>query len=114
MCAFSVSLKGLILCRDPSTIIVSPFATRQLRDLIICPDERGLVNYVQDRCIMERDITDPSSVSTLISLYPFVFVSFCLFFFHPSMRGTSKRKITVPLGVKEKSRLSLLPNSQLV
>jgi len=36
---------------------------RQLRDLIICPDERGVVNYVQDQSIMERNITDPSSVS---------------------------------------------------
>lgn len=36
----------------------------QLRDLIICPDERGVVNYVQDQSIMERDITDPSSVSS--------------------------------------------------
>lgn len=38
---------------------------RQLRDLIICPDERGMVNYVQDQCIMEHDISDPSSVSLL-------------------------------------------------
>jgi len=40
------------------------FLHSQLRDLIICPDERGVVNYVQDQNIMERDITDPSSVSS--------------------------------------------------
>ena len=42
----------------------------QLRDLIICPDERGVVNYVQDQCIMEHDISDPTSVS-LFSLSRF-------------------------------------------
>ncbi|KAI0058752.1 hypothetical protein BV25DRAFT_1901973 [Artomyces pyxidatus] len=36
----------------------------QLRDLIICPDERGIVNYVHDHYIMERDITNPSSIPT--------------------------------------------------
>lgn len=40
---------------------------RQLRDLVICPDERGVVNYVQDQNVMERDISNPSSVC-LISL----------------------------------------------
>jgi hypothetical protein len=54
------------------TVLVSYFCyTRQLRDLIICPDERGVVNYVQDQCIMERDMTDPSSVSPFpFSLFP--------------------------------------------
>jgi hypothetical protein len=47
----------------------SLFLSSQLRDLIICPDERGVVNYVQDQTIMERDITDPSSVSLLVSLF---------------------------------------------
>ena len=45
-----------------------PSLPSQLRDLIICPDERGVVNYVQDQSIMERDITDPSSVSLILSL----------------------------------------------
>lgn len=40
---------------------------RQLRDLVICPDKRGVVNYVQDQSIMERDLTDPSSVSLFLS-----------------------------------------------
>jgi len=46
-----------------SCISGSRISTRQLRDLIICPDERGVVNYVQDQNIMERDITDPTAVS---------------------------------------------------
>lgn len=50
--------------------LVSRFPNnRQLRDLIICPDERGVVNYVQDRCIMEHDISDPSSVSLFTLLF---------------------------------------------
>ncbi|KAH9972389.1 hypothetical protein BJV74DRAFT_210575 [Russula compacta] len=41
----------------------------QLRDLVLCPDERGVVNYVQDQSVMERDISDPSSAQTpLVSL----------------------------------------------
>ena len=40
----------------------------QLRDLIICPDERGVVNFVHDQCIMERDISDPSSVRLPVPL----------------------------------------------
>src|ERR1700677_4504931 len=48
---------------------------RQLRDLIICPDERGVVNYVQERCIMEHDISDPSAVSLLSPLFPLFRVS---------------------------------------
>lgn len=31
---------------------------------MICPEERGVVNYVHERSIMERDVTDPSSVSS--------------------------------------------------
>ena len=42
---------------------------RQLRDLVICPDERGVVNYVQEQSIMERNITDPSSVSLFRTPY---------------------------------------------
>jgi len=48
--------------------LTPPSLPSQLRDLIICPDERGVVNYVQDQSIMERDITDPSSVSLILSL----------------------------------------------
>jgi hypothetical protein len=47
----------------------------QLRDLIICPDERGVVNYVQEQCIMEHDISDPSAVSLLSPLFSLFRVS---------------------------------------
>ena len=69
-----------------------PFSlSSQLRDLIICPDERGVVNYVQDQSIMERDITDPSSVS----LYTFSLSSLRLSFsvtFRSLLRGKKRKK----------------------
>jgi hypothetical protein len=61
-----VTISHVFVSFPPSNPIplVSRFPNyRQLRDLIICPDERGVVNYVQDQCIMEHDISDPSSVS---------------------------------------------------
>lgn len=64
---------------------------RQLRDLIICPDERGVVNYVQDQNIMERDITDPSSVSLI--LCHFLFFAYPLPSFSRSpLRGIKRKK----------------------
>ena len=38
-------------------------ASRQLRDLIICPKEAGIVNYVQRRAIVEQNLRSPNSVS---------------------------------------------------
>ena len=68
MCAFFFDFQS----HGVSNVSVSYFCyTRQLRDLIICPDERGVVNYVQDQCIMERDMTDPSSVSPFPFHLPF-------------------------------------------
>jgi hypothetical protein len=87
------------------------FYPRQLRDLIICPDERGVVNYVQDQCIMERDMTDPSSVSPfpfhLIFLSPPFFISFYfLLCLCVPMRATKKvrkgKEQTDSLGLKGK------------
>ena len=40
----------------------------QLRDLIICPRERGIVNYVQQKSIVEQDINAPGTVSSFIFL----------------------------------------------
>lgn len=37
----------------------------QLRDLVICPEERGVVNFIQEDAIMERDVTNPTAVSTI-------------------------------------------------
>ncbi|KAI9439695.1 WD40-repeat-containing domain protein [Lactarius indigo] len=60
-----------LLSPEPSNVVHQPVSIChvQLRDLIICPDERGVVNYVQDQCIIEHDISDPSSAPTpLVSL----------------------------------------------
>jgi hypothetical protein len=39
-----------------------------------------VVNYVQDQSIMERDITDPSSVSLVLSLLSSLRLSFSVVF----------------------------------
>ncbi|KZT23099.1 hypothetical protein NEOLEDRAFT_1136975 [Neolentinus lepideus HHB14362 ss-1] len=44
----------------------------QLRDLIICPKERGIVNYVQERTIVEHDVCTPYSVPRTIAKLSFV------------------------------------------
>lgn len=55
-----------LLSPEPTTVVHQQVSIShvQLRDLIICPDERGVVNYVQDQCIMEHDISDPSASPT--------------------------------------------------
>ena len=63
----------------------------QLRDLIICPDERGVVNYVQDQSIMERDITDPSSVSSYTFLLSSLRLSFPVVFSIAFTRKEAKK-----------------------
>ncbi|KAI0289717.1 hypothetical protein BC826DRAFT_1030078 [Russula brevipes] len=60
-----------LITPEPTHIVPQPVTIChvQLRDLIICPDEPGVVNYVQDQSIMERNIADPSSAQTpLVSL----------------------------------------------
>ncbi|KAI9511910.1 hypothetical protein F5148DRAFT_1167363 [Russula earlei] len=60
-----------LITPEPTHIVPQPVTIChvQLRDLVICPDERGVVNYVQDQSIMERDITDPSSAQkSLVTL----------------------------------------------
>jgi hypothetical protein len=37
-------------------------SSRQLRDLIICPREAGIVNYVQGHSIIEHDLHSPDVV----------------------------------------------------
>lgn len=49
---------------------------RQLRDLIICPRERGILNYVQEHSIVEHDITSSNSVRQ-VQTFP-NFLSFLL------------------------------------
>ncbi|THU80730.1 hypothetical protein K435DRAFT_874078 [Dendrothele bispora CBS 962.96] len=66
------------MARGPSLLSSTTLATSapaqihighvQLRDLIICPRERGVVNYVTRRSIVEQDITNPSSARTLVDL----------------------------------------------
>ncbi|KAF9447406.1 hypothetical protein P691DRAFT_123513 [Macrolepiota fuliginosa MF-IS2] len=44
------------------------FLPRQLRDLVICPRERGVLNYVQEHSIVEHDIASNDSPRTLADL----------------------------------------------
>ncbi|THH05792.1 hypothetical protein EW146_g9807 [Bondarzewia mesenterica] len=62
------------LSQEPTNIVSQPVTIGhiQLRDLIICPDERGVVDYVQDKCIMEREMTDPSSTSIPLVMLNFI------------------------------------------
>ncbi|KZV64486.1 hypothetical protein PENSPDRAFT_615262 [Peniophora sp. CONT] len=67
----AVITKKSLLSDEPTNIVHQPITIGhvQLRDLIICPEERGVVNYVHDRAIVERDIRDPlSSQRTLAAL----------------------------------------------
>ena len=48
-------------CYDDDLI---PILSSQLRDLIICPRERGIVNYVQQKAIVEQNINAPGAVSS--------------------------------------------------
>ncbi|KAG6827267.1 hypothetical protein H0H92_012531 [Tricholoma furcatifolium] len=43
----------------------------QLRDLIICPRERGIVNYVQHNSIVEHDLNRPDSTPRTLVKLPF-------------------------------------------
>ena len=38
-------------------------ASRQLRDVLICPHERGVVSYPSGKAIMEHDLLAPTPVS---------------------------------------------------
>lgn len=44
-------------------IEIDIFLDSQLRDLLICPREQGVVNYVSDRAIIEQDLHAPGAVS---------------------------------------------------
>jgi hypothetical protein len=77
--------------RNHLTALGRPSLPSQLRDLIICPDERGVVNYVQDQSIMERDITDPSSVSAYTFPLSSLRLSFSVVFSIASTRKEAKK-----------------------
>ncbi|KAI0052340.1 hypothetical protein FA95DRAFT_1483919 [Auriscalpium vulgare] len=51
-----------LLTTAPTNIVRQPVTIGhvQLRDLVVCPDERGVVNYVHEQSIMERNIMQPS------------------------------------------------------
>lgn len=59
MCT-SISL--LSTCSLTGTLIPYLRSSSQLRDLIICPREPGLVNYVQGYSIVEHDLYAPDIV----------------------------------------------------
>jgi hypothetical protein len=49
--------------QPPVTLTSYTPACRQLRNLIACPQERGLVNYIQPKAIVEHDLHDDDAVS---------------------------------------------------
>ncbi|KAF7336986.1 DUF2415 domain-containing protein [Mycena venus] len=55
--------------RSPATVTIGHV---QLRDVIICPRERGIVNYVQSRSIIEHNLLEPDkpprSIANLVFL----------------------------------------------
>ncbi|KAJ7158420.1 WD40-repeat-containing domain protein, partial [Mycena filopes] len=51
--------------RAPATVTIGHV---QLRDVIICPRERGIVNYVQGRSIVEKNLLEPGKPRTLAEL----------------------------------------------
>ncbi|KAF7289627.1 DUF2415 domain-containing protein [Mycena chlorophos] len=50
--------------RVPATVTISHI---QLRDVLICPRERGVVNYVQGHTIKEHNILDPTQAPRTIA-----------------------------------------------
>jgi hypothetical protein len=50
-------------------LLATKFPCRQLRDLIICPREAGIVNYVHKKSIIEHDLHVPDLVR-----YPCLYV----------------------------------------
>ncbi|KAF8650056.1 hypothetical protein AX16_005446 [Volvariella volvacea WC 439] len=64
---------SLLTSRTPTSIAKTKvhIGHVQLRDLIICPQERGIVNYVQHQAIVEHNLQSPgesSSPRTLVEL----------------------------------------------
>lgn len=52
----------------PSWLLITKTFRRQLRDLIICPREAGIVNYVHNKSIIEHDLHAPDLVRFHLSL----------------------------------------------
>ncbi|KAL0574147.1 hypothetical protein V5O48_007810 [Marasmius crinis-equi] len=66
--------KGASMLSSTKPATTSPSQTYighvQLRDLIICPRERGVVNYITQQAIVEHNLNDPNSnPHTLIDLH---------------------------------------------
>ncbi|KAA1477153.1 hypothetical protein DENSPDRAFT_844330 [Dentipellis sp. KUC8613] len=63
-----------MLSSEPTNIVPQPVSIShvQLRDVMLCPDEPGVVDFVQGQNILERDITDPSSTPTHLANLNFV------------------------------------------
>lgn len=68
------------MARDPPLVNSSPTIAPgkvhighvQLRDLIICPREQGVVNYVQSRSIIEHNLRNPSAAPRSIADTSFI------------------------------------------
>ncbi|KAJ7605620.1 hypothetical protein DFH06DRAFT_1252619 [Mycena polygramma] len=55
--------------RSPATVTIGHV---QLRDVIICPRERGIVNYVQSRSIVEHNLLEPEKPPRTIANLSFL------------------------------------------
>jgi hypothetical protein len=64
-----VTIGHVYACFYSSWLLATKFPCRQLRDLIICPREAGIVNYVHKKSIIEHDLHDPDLVR-----YPCLYV----------------------------------------
>ncbi|KAJ3888464.1 hypothetical protein GG344DRAFT_53566 [Lentinula edodes] len=67
---------SLLSSKTPTAIAATPnlnIAHVQLRDLVICPRERGLINYVTRNSVVEQDLYNPRSTPRPLfdlSFYP--------------------------------------------
>ncbi|EDR01387.1 uncharacterized protein LACBIDRAFT_333296 [Laccaria bicolor S238N-H82] len=56
-----LSMGDRLRCRisqEPNALTATVLLTRQLRDLLICPRETGVVNYVQHQSIVRQNLYD--------------------------------------------------------
>ncbi|TFY66359.1 hypothetical protein EVG20_g4730, partial [Dentipellis fragilis] len=73
-CLAHTMARTQMLSSEPTNIVPQPVSIShvQLRDVMLCPDEPGVVDFVQGQNILERDITDPSSTPTYLANLNFV------------------------------------------
>ncbi|TFY83422.1 hypothetical protein EWM64_g601 [Hericium alpestre] len=63
-----------LLSSEPTGILQQPVTIGhvQLRDVLLCPEERGIVNFVRNQTILERDTRDPTTVAYPLANLGFV------------------------------------------